>query len=303
MNSARVAAVVVAFYPDPVKLNALLGCLGRECVHTIYVVDNTPEQESTIDLSSFDVQHIRLGTNAGIASAHNVGIQQSISDGHSHVILFDQDSRPPAGMVAELLQTEARLLERGESVAAVGPAFTDVKSGVKVTAIHWTWHGVVKKELAGTAPAVTDCLIASGALIRTSVFRAVGGMIDALFIDWVDIEWSLRAQRLGYRSFIAPAVVMSHSIGDRSARIAGRHFNVHSDFRKYHIIRNAILLGRLSHIGVGARVGILSKALLKYVPAYLLISRNRKEVALTLLRAIQDALRARKMDLNPRAFT
>ncbi|MCV5831057.1 hypothetical protein OFN28_30780, partial [Escherichia coli] len=46
-----------------------------------------------------------------------------------------------------------------------------------------------------------DHLIASGSLIPVDVFEKIGGMDDSLFIDYVDVEWSLRARYQGLRCY------------------------------------------------------------------------------------------------------
>ena len=65
----------------------------------------------------------------------------------------------------------------------------------------------------------SDHLISSGSLIRLDVFDKVGLMLEELFIDFVDIEWGMRAKKNGYICYIANNVLMKHSIGDKSVKI------------------------------------------------------------------------------------
>lgn len=300
-NSALVAAVIVAYYPDAQRIKALVDRLRSELLGTIYIVDNTPAEHGiTFDTLVSGVEHMRLGSNTGIARAQNVGIEAALRAGHTHVMLFDQDSEPLPGMVAALLAVERAMIEAGHRVAAVGPSFRDRKSLVEAHAVRYRWWGVQKHKLSrGSQGVKTDSIIASGSLIRREVLLAVGGMIEALFIDWVDIEWSLRAKRMGYTCFIAPQLVMSHSVGDKAVRIVGRHFNLHSSFRQYYIVRNAFLMMRLGYLGVGARLGIFFKVLFKYVPAYLILSTHRIETLRMFGRALVDAFRIDRSILLP----
>ena len=71
-------------------------------------------------------------------------------------------------------------------------------------------------------------------------------MREDLFIDWVDIEWCLRAESQGLESYIVPSAIMMHSIGDDTVRVLGRDINLHSDLRNYYMVRNATYLLRVS---------------------------------------------------------
>ena len=53
-----------------------------------------------------------------------------------------------------------------------------------------------------------DYIISSGTLIHVDAFKAVGLMMEELFIDYVDLEWGLRAKKMGYHCFVANHVVL-----------------------------------------------------------------------------------------------
>jgi rhamnosyltransferase len=301
----RVAAVIVAFHPDEQRLRTLQAFLQHERVGFIYIVDNTPTSTQNSDLVEPGVMRIRLGRNTGIAHAQNVGIEMALRAGHTHVMLFDQDSELPEGLVAGLLDAEAKLLAAGQRVAAVGPAFYDRKSGIEAVAVHFRWWGVKKTSLRDARqPVQTDSIIASGSLIRSEVLRTVGGMVDHLFIDWVDIEWALRAKRFGFACFITPTVKMSHSIGESAVNFAGRFYNIHkSKMRKFHIIRNGIVLARLRYVSRASRMGIVCKVVFKYIPGYLILGRSERADLLRLLAsAVLEGLRIKRADLRPTLF-
>lgn len=303
MNEPTVAAVIVAFHANPERIRNLIARIVCKPLQTIYLVDNTPAGCPTVDVIDPHVRHLQLGANTGIAHAQNVGVAAALKAGHSHVVFFDQDSEPPEELVPALLEVESALIRRGYSVGAVGPSFRDRKSLVEATAVRYRWWGVQKIRAAEGVDALeTDSIIASGTLVRSDVLLKTGGMLDKLFIDWVDIEWSLRAKQLGYKCFIVPALTMSHSIGDRAVRIAGRHFNLHSDLRKYFIVRNAFLLARLEYLSAASRLGILFKVLFKYVPAYLILTDDRSKLSKSLLRAAVEAVRIRRSELQPERF-
>jgi rhamnosyltransferase len=292
-----VAAVVVLYHPElPLLARLLESVLGQ--VDTVIVVDNTsmPSAEFSEFFEKYNnrVVYIPLGENMGIATAQNVGIRKSLSEGYSHVLLLDQDSFPPVDMVNKLLSAERKLLQSGKNVASVGPIFIDEKSGATSKAIRHALLHVRKLTVDATMeePVEADYLIASGSLIRTLVLADLGAMRDELFIDWVDIEWGLRARRAGSKCYLVPDAVMKHSIGDTYVHLIGKNINLHNDTRNYYIVRNAVYLLRLKSMGWRWRLITVLKIPL-YVCFYSWHSSNMWNSFLILCKALSDGVRGR----------
>lgn len=249
-----VAAIVVTYHPQEVLLARVLEALAFQ-VNTIYLIDNTPTQVANTqmlerlqrqhEMSSDSSLHLHFqGQNLGIATAQNIGIQLALQDHHQELIFFDQDSAPPDDLVQTLLQARHQLELNGEQVGAIGPMVLDAKSQYCYPVIQsgqWLVKSV-RYPMTHLDPIECDCLISSGCLISRTALEQVGDMLDCLFIDWVDIEWCIRARRLGLANFVIPAGIMLHSIGDDYVRIGKRSINIHSDIRHFYIIRNEVYL-------------------------------------------------------------
>jgi rhamnosyltransferase len=272
INNNLIGAVIVLFFPNTELLTRLLNSL-RDEVGQIYIVDNTPNEaldwlsQDWFLTNGYDVVYKPLGDNYGIAKAQNVGIELAIQDACDHIALFDQDSAIPKGMLKELLLTEQSLLEKSINVGIIGPIYIDEKTGNRCDVIR---HGrffisKIKVTPEDNTPINADYLISSGSLIRTSVLKSVGLMREDLFIDWVDIEWGLRATRLGFLHFAVPSVTMFHSIGDKFVKVGRRNINVHNDIRNYYIVRNACHLLLDSNVDNKWRMNILLK-----IPLYII---------------------------------
>lgn len=292
MNSC-VAAVVVLYQPDLKILDRLLASI-KDQVGIIYVVDNTPGKNVDYDLPLIygaAVSYQPLGDNYGIAKAHNVGIECAKKAGFSHVLLMDQDSELLPNTVSTLMSEEEKLLLAGIKVGAIGPVFVDEKTGQAAPALSPSFLGTKKTEidLSSTAPVKTNYIIASGSLIRVSVLDEVGGMQDELFIDWVDIEWGERASAAGFPSFLSPLVTMRHSIGDESVKVFGREITLHSDFRNYFIVRNALYLALWGKIRTRTRFQFARKVPY-YVVCYSWYSKKPHYAAKLLLSACWDGI-------------
>jgi len=292
--SALVAAIVVIYQlTDPHLLQRLL-CSVMDQVAITFLIDNTPVNcAKTFPIQiepNARVVHIPLGDNTGVANAQNVGIARALEEGYSHVLLLDHDSALPPQVIQRLLAAETKLKACGVRVAAIGPVFQDEKTGEYSTAVRAS-HILPKRfslDLGSKSPVETDHLIASGSLISADALNAVGLMRGDFFIDWVDIEWGLRAKKLGYKSFICPNAIMRHSIGDASVKFLGKSISLHSDFRNYCIVRNGMYLLKTSqYLGRQWKMVIILK-----IPKYLVFcpfhSKRPFHCFFLLLRGIVD---------------
>jgi rhamnosyltransferase len=289
----KTASIVVTYFPDEKFLRQLLICISKETTN-VYVVDNTPAADvswlNKVWVSSLDINisYDALGDNFGIAKAQNIGIGYAVRDGCSNVVFFDQDSEPPPGMITRLIRAEARLLSLGFKVGSVGPLFCDAKTKHYAPAIRH--YGVFTQRVKvipyENEEVRADYLISSGSLIRLCVLEEVGSMRVELFIDWVDIEWGMRAGRYGYEHFIIPDAIMLHSIGDQFISVGKREINLHNDVRNFYIVRNACNLFLDKSINWRWRANIFFK-----IPAYVIffslssLSKRRFKTLLLLLRA------------------
>lgn len=292
----KIAAIAILYLPSEITFAKLLKSL-QNSVEIIYVIDNTPAAQITwvsnawFMAHGFNVRYQALGDNLGIAKAQNVGIEMAIADGCDHVILFDQDSEAAPLMVQTLLEEEQSLIQRGIKVGLVGPAFIDDKTGEYAAAIKHVavFARRIKITKNNITPVNVDYLIASGSLIQTDVLKDVGFMYEDLFIDWVDIEWAIRAGKKKYQSFMIPKTVMHHSIGDDFIDVGLRKINVHNNIRKYYFIRNACHLILSNQMSSSWRINMGFK-----MPAYFLlyfISAKDKIAMLKLIgRAIRDGI-------------
>lgn len=271
-----VHAIIVTFNPEE---NVLVNIVSeiKSQVYKVIIVDNS---SNNIDFlreafrGEKNVELISLNENFGIAYAQNKGIKHAKDNNATHVILFDQDSAISEGFVDGLISCENELLKSGGKVGGVGPAFFDRETGSIYPATVYRGCFIDRVDLVDK-PVVATFIIASGSLIRISVLDEVGYMREDFFIDFVDVEWSIRAKKYGYNVYINPLIKMEHSIGDQRIKVFGRMISMHSDFRKYYISRNALYMTRLSYVPFGYKVRvILFNVIRSFVGGF--ISKNRK---------------------------
>lgn len=268
MNEEKVVGVVVTYHPSIGPLSDLMSALQPQ-LDSVVVVDNgSPESFKTWLTGRLDarLEGIFLGENRGIAAAQNFGIRRARERGASHVLLLDQDSLPAPDMVARLLEVVRQMAACARKVAAVGPRFLDERRQnpppfIRVRGVQ------LRRQNCDDATSVVpvDYLIASGCLIPVPVFDVVGLMREELFIDYVDIEWGLRAKQQGFDSFGVCSAHMRHDLGDEPIRLAGIVFPVRSALRHYYIVRNAVWLYSHATFPLNWKLADGWRLLLKYV--------------------------------------
>jgi rhamnosyltransferase len=239
--------VVVVFYgPDQ-------GCVARANrlaeVWPCVVVDNT-ENGPTPEALGLDarIDYVANSANLGIATALNQGIERLIEMGCASALLFDQDSEPSS----ELLEGLPRILDaelgRRAQVALIGPAYVDARLGGVAPFVRFGYLKLRRVPPVGTSPIDVDFLISSGSCINLAAWREIGPMEDALFIDFVDLEWCVRARSKGYAVLGAPSLRLAHELGGEPVRIFGRPYPSHGPVRHYYLFRNAVALIKRGYI-------------------------------------------------------
>jgi rhamnosyltransferase len=242
--SADTFAIVVSYQPDQAQLHSLVASLAQSGCKVI-VVDNTPDASMTAHPSPFEI--VRLGDNFGIARAQNVGIEIARAAGAQAILFFDQDSNVSTDLVQRLVSR----LRRGEP-QVVGAVYFDARQGFECPSYKLNAFGYPRKVSVGTRtePFEVDARISSGSAITTAAFDVAGPLDEGLFLDYVDIEWCLRARARGVSIFVDPAATMRHTIGEKTFDVGNLRVFVDSPIRTYYRMRNSLLLLRKRHVPV-----------------------------------------------------
>jgi rhamnosyltransferase len=261
----NILAITISYNPEIPSLKRQIDVLLSSQVSVVVIDNNSGNSQQLADaLTEYSdrVMLVRLLENEGIAAAQNRGIRMAIEQGNKYVLLMDQDSLPAANMIDELLKA----VTVATSVAAVGPTFIDGEHRARARFIRVEGLRIVKMSGIDSKNVVeVDHLIASGSLIPVDIFKQVGLMDESLFIDYVDIDWALRARSKGLLSYGVFSAEMHHSLGDGRIEFAGRHIAVHSPLRHYYLVRNALLLYKRNYIPLNWKLVDAYKLLVKLI--------------------------------------
>jgi rhamnosyltransferase len=287
-----VSAVIVCFHPNPETLHRLILALAPD-VQQILLVNNGQVDELPSDLGA-QVHCIELGGNLGVAEALNRGFAQAYAEGADAVIGFDQDSEPPVGLVSKMREHWNGELIRQPNLkfGAIGPATCDRDGAHLLTSFApYNWMRQRIRPTSGQRWHV-DHLITSGCLIPREAWEKTGPMNAELFIDWVDVEWCGRARAAGYTLLMDGDAVLLHRIGHRSQAFLGRYFHVHSPFRHYFVLRNALIIWRDTRFDLGWRTHHVVYAL-RVILANMVFAPQRTARLSFVLRAFIDGFAGR----------
>ncbi len=240
----HVTAIIVTYHPDLDALDQLITSICDQ-VSNIVIVDNSPDIANLRTRYALaQLVYVAMQGNAGIAAAQNAGIQEARQQDASHVLLFDQDSIATSGMVRQLLTITQQIPD----IASAGPCYLDTRQDNPPPFIRIEGLRLIRCACSIDTTVRVDYLIASGCMIPMSVLDIVGDMRDDLFIDYVDIEWGLRARHHGLQSYGVCNAKMQHQLGDTPLRFLGKNIPLHSPLRHYYHFRNAVLLYKESWV-------------------------------------------------------
>lgn len=271
-EEARVLAVVVSFNGLRKTVETLDALIGR--VAQVHVVDNGSRPESLGLLEdvarSGNVSLERLSRNEGVGYALNCGVRAARRMGCQWLLTMDQDSR-----------VDDQMLEAYRATISRSPNFVCLTPNVVVM---------------GRGPANTsgpvDFAITSGNLIRMDVFDRIGGFDEELFIDGVDLDFSLRVRDAGEQIVRVEGAILYHELGQPQA-IRGwlsKFYMAHSPLRRYYMYRNHLYIMQRYGLRFPLFVAKATLVQLLHFVAIVVYGGKRVESLRFMLRGVLDFL-------------
>ncbi len=254
MNNQSIATIIVTYNPNLSVLEGLIRSIYKKS-EKIIVIDNFHKDTSYLNFETiaekYSVILKKLDKNYGIAKAQNEGLNICSKLDIGYVLFFDQDSSPDQHLVENLLKAHQKLsLEIGfEKIGILGARYLDSRQNNPPPFIKFGLFRLKRCNCESPDSIVdVDYVISSGSLISMHGVNVIGGMREDLFIDYVDIEWGLRAKHKGLLNFGVCSALMEHSLGDNPVKFGKKFIPIHSPLRHYYHFRNAILLYKESWV-------------------------------------------------------
>lgn len=275
MNTKRLAVITVTHHPDANRLAQQLGSLPSDS--QLVLVDNASDATEVAAIGDLANGFKRACV---LKNTHNVGLAAAVNQGAKHassvdpecefLLFMDQDSIPRSGAVEQLLQAFVDLEAKGQRVGSVGPRLIDESTG-----LQHGFHCVRGLFLYRDFPAENEVtpislinLNGGGTLVRTTLFKQLGGLEEDFFIDHIDTEWSFDVLHAGYGLFGIPQARFDHCMGERGIAywwLGWRVWPRRSPQRHYYLFRNTIRLIRRRYVPRVWKVWVLAKLALTVV--------------------------------------
>jgi rhamnosyltransferase len=246
---ARPHVGIVLFHPQAEQLEKTLSAVLAEAGHVFLFLNAPLDPEAECCVGRHAGPRLSLlgdGTNLGLGVAYNRIVAEARSRNAETVLLLDQDSSPPGGMIQELLALLLQLRNAGVLVAAVGPR--PLAAPGSKTKTPRIFPRAVTSPVPEAAP--VEFLISSGTLLDLDTLAIIGGFREDFFIDAIDIEWCFRASASGFSCWMARDIVMPHQLGRGFIRVPviGILLTVQPSFRAYAYARNQGAMLSLRHV-------------------------------------------------------
>jgi GT2 family glycosyltransferase len=203
----------------------------------IVVVENgsADDSASQIRLAHPSVRLIESPTNLGFTGGNNLAIQIALAKGAEYVWMLNNDTVVEPGAVDELL----RVMQSDSSIGILSPRidyydapgapwFVGAKMDLsRGEAVHE--NASIPTEVVDV-PWITGCAM----FCRAEMLRKTGGFDDRYFLNWEDVDLSLRAAKLGWKLKLAPRAIIRHKVSRSLAQV--------SRLATYYWVRNRLLL-------------------------------------------------------------
>lgn len=216
--------------------------LAKACAAcaNVVAVDNSPE----VDLRLHKYLHeqgtkVIFNRNAGgLAGAYNKGAEALLAQQCEVIFLLDQDSDIDASFFDKMIQACDAL---GTEEFLVGPKIYEINlqkcMPVFQPGKHLPKRLRIDDQCSGMFPSL--CIISSGSAISAAAYRKLGPFREDYFIEYIDIEYSLRAVSQNVPVYMNAAVTMRQTTGQIERH--GKRFTTnHAAWRRYYGARNAV---------------------------------------------------------------
>jgi hypothetical protein len=196
-----------------------LDCLDalKECTYpelTIILVDNgsTDDSIARIRAAHPEILLLESGKNLGFAGGNNIGIRYALAHEADYVWLLNNDTRPAAKALAELV-AKARTDARIGAVASIcyyadAPSEVQAWAGTRVN----LWVGYVRNSTVPRPDDWFEALYGASILVASAAIKNVGLLDEGFFLYLEETEFCLRLRRQGWRLAAASSSEVLHKV-------------------------------------------------------------------------------------------
>ncbi len=262
--------------------------------YKLFISDNNSEKRSVEALRPFcvgDVSLIENKENLGFSGGNNIGIEKALKEGFDYILLLNNDTTVEPDFLNELIKTA----ESDEKIGAVGCKiyfyFEPDRNKIWYGGGKFSWFFGGKHMQYehldtdypnDTKPREVEYITGCVFLVKSDVVREVGGLEDAFFMYYEDVDWSIRIQKAGYKTTYTPSAKVYHKVSRSISKIGNPKIH-------YYHIRNALFLSRRQAPKL-ILAGIYIWSVLHYLKQILklFIMPSKRESSKMIMKGIED---------------
>jgi len=297
----KILGVIITYEPDDDIIDRINNL--HKQLDFLIVYDNSVKKELRTLFkklnSKENIMLISNRKNLGVGKGLNFAVKYALKNNFKYLLTSDQDTDYPDNYVRKLLFIMKRL-----QADIVGPLIFDENRGDFLPIISKVFNIPIRRKVSPNhKPEKVFSLITSGSLYNVDLFKNIGFFKEEFFIDYIDIEFCLRANSLGKKVMIIPGVWVKHRLGYRKNNTSIKLFNLlfptnYSEMRRYYITRNRFFVYREYFSKYPFFVLYDFTAMLLDMIRILLFENNKEEKFKNILLGIFDAIKGNFRDLG-----
>ncbi len=240
----KVFIIIVHFGENSTTANCIKSILAKEKdFEKIIVVDNSSDFKK--EEMSEKVVLLKNKTNLGFAKAVNIGINYAMARKADYILLLNNDTVIKMPIIKNLTEFLSETKEAG----IVAPAISFTKNeqilfdvGGRVNKLFGrTSHNEVL-QLENKNPLKTDYVSGCCMLIKKEVIEKIGLLDERFFLYYEDVDYCLRAKKLGLLTYVLPSVSIYHCLSQTIGK--------NSSLAVYHQTKSALQFGKKYFKGI-----------------------------------------------------
>lgn len=274
LGKCNICLVVVTYNPNELLLKNISAT--NASVREIIIIDNNSIKKDVLnrvhELNFNNVRVVENEVNSGLAAALNQGVKYAIQNNNDYIITMDQDSYFKEGAIEILYD----VMEQNPDIALLGPDIINQFTQKRKYPEFKFYDGLFY---------LNGCIMQSGSIYRTSVFKNVGLFEEQLFMYYIDDDYCKRLVT-NYKIAICNKAILYHEEGENGKKKYGNKeyfYRKYSENALYFICRNCIYMIR--------KYGIYeSKRIIIEVKNIMMFQDNKMKLLLACRKGIVDGL-------------
>jgi GT2 family glycosyltransferase len=230
---------------------------------------------------------IKSDYNSGFSEGNNIGINFSLEILNSeYVFLLNNDTVVDKNFLDELI----KFADNNQTIGIVGPRVCYYNKPDKTAYMGDSVnlcngrisHHQHKLDENSSSVVKIDFVYGCGLLIKKEVIEEIGLLDPNYFLYYEDVDWCLRAHKMGYDVFYLPKSKIWHKISSEESR---------SLISIYYGNRNSFLLIKKNRNSIGILFCYILLIMNKFILSIYLIIKGKRKTSFTVIQAIYDGMR------------